>query len=156
MADPSCWLIRAGERSRLATQFEAHGVVAVGWPNVEGLRDLRTLSEAEIRARLERHHIHTPGRDARELLSFRDDVRIGDIVVTPDARTREVLLGVIAGGYEFRDPSPADDYRHVRATEWMDRVPRDAIAPDVVKELNWQRAIRRLRHEEVWRAIVAL
>ena len=48
MSADTVWLVRAGEESRHAARFAANNVIAVGWPKIDGLRDLRGLSEAEI------------------------------------------------------------------------------------------------------------
>lgn len=110
----TCWLIRAGERSRHARRFADEDVVAVGWGDVDGLGDLSAMSDSAIRECVGRHEaIASPDQDAAELLAFRDGVSVGDIVVTPDAQTREVLFGEVIGGYEYRDPSPAADYKHI-------------------------------------------
>lgn len=114
MSEPAAWLIRAGQRSRHARLFADHDVVALGWADVPGLGDLRVLASATIRERLEAApHIASPEQDAAELLVFRDEIRVGDLVITPDAPAGEILVGEMTSGYDFRDPSPVGDYRHL-------------------------------------------
>lgn len=151
---PTCWLIRAGERSRHARAFVNGSVVAVGWPDIEGLGDLRTLSTADIHAALRTAaHIKRPDQDAAELTAFRDDVRVGDIVITPDATTREALVGVVTGDYDYRDPSPTGDYLHVRDVKWFSRIDRTTLDEDLDKALRWRRTIRRLGDQDRWLVI---
>jgi len=38
-----CWLIRAGQQSRHAVRFATQDVVAIGWSDIDGLKDLRLL-----------------------------------------------------------------------------------------------------------------
>jgi predicted Mrr-cat superfamily restriction endonuclease len=153
---PTCWLIRAGEESRHARTFVDRKVVTLGWPDIDGLHDLTGMSREEIKTALRAaDHIKRSEQDAAELLTFRDDVAIGDIVITPDAKTREALVGVVTGEYEYRDPSPTGDYHHVRDMTWYRRVHRDDLDPVLVKELNWRRTIRELGNQEQWLAIAA-
>lgn len=151
MSADTVWLVRAGEDSRHATRFAASSVIAVGWPNIDGLRDLRGLSGAEI-LRLLRlaPTVSSPEADAGELLAFRDEIEIGDIVVTPDATQRDVLVGEVTGDYQYLDPSPADDYRHVRTVTWFGRWDRDLLPDHLRRETNYRRTLRRLTNRNEW------
>jgi predicted Mrr-cat superfamily restriction endonuclease len=154
MAAATCWLIRAGEESRHADDFAHARVVALGWPDVPGVGDLRGVEHAELRAVLAKHSaLSSPDQDAAELLAFRDDVDLGDIVITPDAKNRDVLIGTVMSDYDYRDPSPAGDYRHVRDVEWHGRWERDLLPDDLRKQTYYRRTIRRLDDQEVWRGI---
>jgi predicted Mrr-cat superfamily restriction endonuclease len=154
MTAAATWLIRSGEESRHAREFALHGVVAIGWPAVSGLGDLGGLDREMILEILRASGVKTPDADVNELLAFRDDVLVGDFVVTPDATTRELLVGEIIGVYEYRDPSPAGDYHHVRATKWLRRWPRDQAPSRLLDELRYRRTIRRLTHQSEWHDIV--
>lgn len=154
IAEATCWLIRAGESSRHARRFADYDIVAIGWPTTEGLKDLTGMSAKEIRACLDRDPtIAAAAQDAAELLAFRDDLAVGDIVVTPDAQTAEVLFGEVAGGYEYRDPSPAEDFKHVRQVRWYGRIDRHLLPADLESETRWRRTIRRLKHQAEWRSM---
>src|SRR5688572_2043709 len=110
----NAWFVRAGEGGRYADQFVAAGVAALGWAVVSELRDLRGLDLSEVVGLIEDSGAITqPARDAAELLIFRDDLARGDLVVTPDSPRRDFLFGTVDGDYEYRDPSPVGDYRHV-------------------------------------------
>jgi hypothetical protein len=86
------WLVRAGEDSRHARLFAVaarhrHRMAKHRGPRrppgragetvLSLLRSSPTVSSAEA--------------DAAELLAFRDEMRIGDVVITPDATQRDVL-----------------------------------------------------------------
>lgn len=145
------WLVRAGEDSRHAARFAASNVIAVGWPNIEGLRDLRRLTEADILGLLRvAPTVSSPEADAGELLSFRDQIHIGDVVVTPDATQRDVLVGEVTSDYEYLDPSPAGDYRHVRSVTWFGRWDRDLLPDHLRRETNYRRTLRRLTNRSDW------
>ena len=145
------WLVRAGENSRHARRFASGAVIAIGWPNVEGLGDLRGVSEDTILSLLRSSPIvSSPEADAAELVAFRDEMRIGDVVITPDANERDVLVGEITGDYQFLDPSPADDYRHVRSVSWYGRWDRDLLPDHLRLETNYRRTLRRLSNRDEW------
>ena len=91
---------------------------------------------------------------ANVLGAFRDEIVLGDIAVTPDPRCREVLIGRVTGRYEYRDPSPAGAYPHVRTVEWLGRFARDALPDQVLRELRYQRTIRRLTSQGIWHDLV--
>jgi predicted Mrr-cat superfamily restriction endonuclease len=145
------WMIRAGERSRHAREFSDGGIVAIGWPNIPGLQDLRGMTRDAITDALSAsREITTPSADANELLAFRDDISVGDLVVVPDATTGELIFGRIAGCYEFASPSSAGDYHHVRRTDWLGRRDRELLPASLTSELRYRRTIRALTNQREW------
>jgi predicted Mrr-cat superfamily restriction endonuclease len=152
----TCWLIRAGERSRHAPLFASENIVAVGWPDVEGLDDLRLLDQIEIKGLLRAAGAtaRLADADAAELVAFRDTMAVGDVVVAPDGPARDVLIGEVTGEYDYLDPSPCADFHHVRTVRWYGRVAKDMLAEDLEKETKYRRTLRRLEeHDEEWTAI---
>ena len=111
----------------LADAFAAYGIVALSWAGIRGLGDLRGLRKSEIVRLMKASQVSVPGADTAELLNFLDDVEVGDIVVTPDAISREVLIGEVIGEYDHRDPSPAGDSRHIQDMRRYGRLQRDHL-----------------------------
>ena len=62
------------------------------------------------------------------LYRFANEMHVGDLVLTPDAADASVLVGRIAGDYEYRDETPIPDHQHVRRVEWLGRVERDELS----------------------------
>jgi predicted Mrr-cat superfamily restriction endonuclease len=152
----TCWLIRAGERSRHAPHFASGNVVALGWPDVEGLEKLAALEPAEVKGliRASGATARVADGDAAELLAFRDDLALGDVVVTPDGPARDVLIGEITGDYEYLDPSPSGDFHHVRTVRWYGRVAKDALPEPLEADTKYRRTLRRLEaHDHEWSAV---
>lgn len=150
------WLVRAARENRLAGAFEEHDVVALGWSGLVG--DLRPLSRWQVVEALERVGITTADEDADELISFRDQVQVGDVVITPDGQKRSFLVGRIAGPYEFRDGSPVVDeddgpYQHLRAVEWWGRGSRDRLTDHLRKDLTGRGNFRRLSGSGEWQRL---
>ena len=121
------WVVRAGSGGVLADDFEKREIVAIDFSlrrDVSRLRPQRALL-----SELEREHpTMKRGRLvnwASQLYKFANDVREGDLVLTPIAETREIMIGTCAGGYEFRSDELLP---HLRRVEWSQRVSRDALS----------------------------
>ena len=79
------WLVRAGDASRLARDFEARSAIALGWNEIAGLGDLHGVAEKEIRGLISANgsSAAVAAADTSELVAFRGTVQKGDLVVTP-------------------------------------------------------------------------
>jgi predicted Mrr-cat superfamily restriction endonuclease len=148
----TCWLIRAGDRNKLAEGFLSSGIVSVSWSNVDGLGDVSKLTRNEVQRIFAASELPRPEQHSAQLLQFRDRVAEGDVVVTPTA-DRGVLLGEILGPYRWLESSPTTDYRHTRTTRWDGYFERDHLPEHLAKELNWRSTLRILTHQEEWRAL---
>ena len=155
------WVVRAARENRLAPAFEEQGVVALGWSGLVG--DLRRLNRWEVVGMLEKVGINSADEDADQLITFRDQVLVGDYVVTPDASRSGFLAGRISGPYEFHGNSRVVDeedgpYEHIRAVEWYGHGRRDGLPDHLRKELSGSRtSIARLSGSAEWpRAVEAV
>ena len=108
------WLLR---NDVLDNDLEDLGLITIGWDETG---DLRGMSKSEILAKLrearpeksEPSHASSVG----SLLRFRDDVRIGDVVVAPRQDGRHLRIGTVTGDY-FYD-ADAEEHRHRRTIRW--------------------------------------
>jgi restriction system protein len=87
--EPAVWVVRAGRGGRYAAEFEAHGMVAIGFsdfPSVAGLtrEEITSLATADLAPA-------AAGVAAGQLLRFAQEIHVGDLVVSPDGGTRERL-----------------------------------------------------------------
>ncbi len=140
---PKYWLVRTGPGSAVVDDFAELGVVAVSWAGVAGLGDLRDYDGEHLREVLSTV-LHLPAADARELEEFRDGMSPGDIVISPDPRSRELLFGELTGGYEWRNPGPMAGYRHVRTTSWLGRWDREMAPSSLQPETMNRRIVNRM------------
>lgn len=110
----SVWVLR---NDVLDNDLEDLGRITIGWDETG---DLRGMSKSEILTSLresepeksERSHASSVG----SLLRFRDDVRIGDVVVAPRQDGRHLRIGTVTGDY-FYD-ADAEEHRHRRTIRW--------------------------------------
>ena len=97
---------------------EERSLVAIGWPKVGNVRSLGNAIRDKV-------HEYYPGSGQSEgmvsgmLDAFANQIEIGDIVLTRNPRKRQVLVGKIAGEYEFISDSDHDFLPHVRKVEWI-------------------------------------
>lgn len=155
------WVIRGGDGNRLVDEFIDNDVTGVGFYRVP---DGRTISDAEVGAILRAERVRVWRQRAARFRSFVWAMSCGDVVVMPDTPRGEVVIGEVAGNYEYRLDLPVERYRHRRAVHWLGRHPhsdlprgrediyrqreslRELEAPDIVEH-----AIR-VRRGEVGRA----
>src|SRR4051812_5034106 len=131
---PAVWLVRAGRRGRYASDFVAKNLVAIGWAAIGPLngRDRQDLVAA---VRSEYGDKGAPG-NAGMLFRFANEIAVGDYVLTPDAETRELHAGRIAGDYRFDPQALLPDYPHVRGVEWTRTFNRDALPKRILYQLG--------------------
>jgi restriction system protein len=123
----SAWIVRTGQANRRAAAFQNPGAIALGWAEVTGLTDLSALDLDTLTARIRRATGSAePETDAEQLLAFRDDVAVGDLVVAPDAVSGDVLVGSVTGDCIY-DAGLSEYYPHRRAVTWQGRVRRADI-----------------------------
>jgi restriction system protein len=126
-SDEGVWVVRAGKGGINADAFEGNGVVAVEYsrmPSLQGWDRASILAEA-------RKHFprRLAGNVAGQLDRFVNEMAEGDLVITPNGETRELLYGKLTGGYEYRTSAPVGESHHVRSVQWLGRRDRDKL-PD--------------------------
>jgi hypothetical protein len=122
------WIVRVGQANRRAAAFQNPPAIGLGWAEARGLGDLDGM-ELDAVATLVRKtggDRDEAAAEAEQLLSFRDLVSVGDLVIAPDAFSGDVLVGSVTGEYAYGPPG--DYYPHRRSVEWVGRV-RSAEVP---------------------------
>lgn len=121
-------MVRAGKGGLHADAFEKHGIVALGVERVPSVTD---LSQEEIVKHAVSRPDVNPARargHAAMLYRFANEMHVGDLVLTPDATDASVLVGRVAGDYEYRDEAPIPNQKHIRHVEWFGRIERDDLS----------------------------
>ncbi len=123
------WVIRSGPTgSSVIDDFEANSLVAISFLNF-GVGTVVGLRADELKATITAHRTDmTPGAisgAASRLIRFAVDVAVGDIVISPGAD--RVLVGRIAGDYEYSEQAPIDTYNHIRSVDWERSDARDQL-----------------------------
>jgi len=128
VTDPKrAWMVRAGDDNELAGIVEERNLVAIGWREVGDVSDVGSRKEFKERYR-QAFPEHSTGRlrtNAAQIYRFAQEIQVGDYVLTYITSSREILIGLIEGPYQYlRDPC-LDKYPHVRQVDWLAKVSRD-------------------------------
>lgn len=146
--NPTVWMVRAGEAGVYAPLFVEHSLAMLGWSetgSVEGLSPEDILA-AVSRAFPDMRNAQR-GQAANALARFAVEMQPGDLVVTPESRTRTILLGRVAGPYRYLDHALAGDYNHVRSVKWFARFSRDDLSYGAQNTLGSLLTLTKPSHE---------
>ncbi len=122
------WVVHISNNKHLAERAQGEGFICIGWTRIGDLTPYDTPES--LRTAYERAF---PGKSAASVSSsygqvyrFAHQMKVGDPVVYPIKASRDVLIGRIAGAYQWSaDPElRAGDYCNIRAVEWLAKVPR--------------------------------
>ncbi len=119
------WVVRPATPELLG-RFLQEGVVGLGTQS--GLAvDVGGMDGADLRSALrDLSPARRPRKDLRQLEAFVHQVRTGDCLGVPIEEGTALLVGRVAGGYEFDGRSPAPHRRPVR---WARRIERSDVRP---------------------------
>jgi len=124
------WMVHAGNENELADLVEEKSAVAIGWPEMGDVSGLDKRDQFKRRYE-EVYPDHSPGRiavNAGQIYRFAQEIGEGDYILTYIKASREILIGLAAGPYEYRTdlfPEFPEHYRHVRRVQWLKRISRD-------------------------------
>ena len=120
------WVVRAGGGGVHADEFEKAGIAAIGFSgkNVSHLesRDAFLTELAGEHPNMKRGRLVVW---AGQLYRFVHEFKKGDLILTPVADTREILIGE-CGQYLY-DPSRKGYLPHTRSVNWTKRISRDEL-----------------------------
>jgi len=120
--DRSVWMINAGERGRLWSDFQANNLVAIPWGELGDLREYASLNE--LRGALAGETGRIPTNDSLACWEFYEVMNQGDLVIAKSGRDEVLGYGVITSDYDFDENR--SEYPHVRSVRW-DRVGKQKL-----------------------------
>ena len=112
---------------RAAELCYEEGIVAVGWTDIG---DLSGLTKEEIMQKSQEKWERTPQEsvsDARQLITFRDEIGQGDIVIAYRTNNIVAMIGEIEGDYFFDDKNKVGNrdgdvgYANQRRVRWWEK-----------------------------------
>jgi restriction system protein len=122
-------MVRSAAGGRLADECVEKKVVAIGWDRVGDLSPF--TDKNSVRESLRQYWPNaSEGNElssASQLLRFRDELEVGDRVITYDSSSRTYHLGTISGEYSY-SPSTIEGYPNVRKVKWEGTVDRDKLS----------------------------
>jgi restriction system protein len=131
------WMVRAAAGGRLADEFLEKRLVAIGWSDIGDLSQYKEKPAlvAAVRKQWPAWRDGTVKSSASQLIRFRDELAVGDRVITYDSSTRTYHLGTIAGEY-VHAPGAIPPYENIRQVQWESHVDRDKLSVDTRKRLG--------------------
>lgn len=131
------YVVRAGKGGVRVKEFEDLGLVAIGFVPTG---DLAGLDKAGIKRAVEEAFEGDPAGRIRtfawQLIQFANSMRVGDLVVVPEGSSGPLLFGEITSDYEYRDPPPLANWRHVRQVRWLGRKDRASLSNKTRRSLG--------------------
>ncbi|WP_429814883.1 restriction endonuclease [Ensifer sp. B1-9] len=123
------WMVRAERNGRLYDAFKENSVVAIGWPQ---LGPLDNLTNRERIAELVKQvwpewKPQAIAMSAGQVHRFRNEISVGDPVVTYDPSRRVYLIGEVVGDYRHDQKFDAED-PNLRPVKWQGEISRDLLS----------------------------
>ena len=131
MANSQVWVVRAGVNNEIASDVKKASVVAIGWDAMGNLAQLSSREDFKncYRSKYSEYSEVKVGMGAGQVFRFVKEIQTGDIVLTPVAVSREVLVGEITGNYEFDPQVISKHYPNIRKVKWLRKdVSRDDLS----------------------------
>jgi len=122
------WVVHISNNKRLAARAQREGFMCIGWTRLGDLTPYDTPEK--LKAAYEKAFPNKSAASVRssymQVYRFAHEMEIGEPVVYPIKASSDILIGRIAGHYEWSDDPELreGDYRNVRKVEWLERVPR--------------------------------
>lgn len=122
------WVVHISNNARLAERARNEGFICVGWTKLGDVSSFDSFPKmrkhfAEMSPNKSKNSV---GNSASQLYRFAHEMQIGDAVVYPIKGGRDVMIGEIAGDYQWSDDQDLrdGDYNNIRKVNWLARVPR--------------------------------
>lgn len=124
------WMVRAGNDNFLADLVQERSAVAIGWPEMGDVSRLKTREHFKTRY-CDAYPDAPDGRvpvNAGQVFNVAQSIGVGDYILTYLKATRELLVGVVTGPYEYTSQEFGEEYPHIRRVNWVRRVSRDLFS----------------------------
>ena len=137
MDEKTIWGIHGGKTGDAESLMLNKKVMAIGWKDFGGFSGLESREAfkekyAEVYPSKGSRHIATC---AGQLFRFLHEVQVGDIVVFPVRRDRQVHIGEIVGEYKYQ-PAVDENYPNHRAVKWLKQLPRTSFSQGSLYEMG--------------------
>ena len=136
MNEKTVWGIHAGRTGDADSLFLKKNFVALGWLDMGDIGKLSAEREAFKDKLRSTYPDWKPGKipnAAGQMYRFVHELKVGDIVVYPSKRDRQIHIGEITGKFQYR-PEYHDSYPQTRTVKWMKHVPRTTFSQGALYE----------------------
>jgi restriction system protein len=132
------WGIHGGKTGDAEALFLKKNRIALGFTGIGDLSNLPANRDAFKERVRERFPNHKPGRvpiTAGQLYRFIHELQIGDWIIFPSKRDKQVYIGEVTGQYQFNE-TLEPGYRHHREIKWIGKFPRTRFSQGALYEIG--------------------
>lgn len=132
------WLVRAGSHGEHEQNCLENNIVIIGW---EELGDIQNIKDkGELIKQFEQTYPNQKPKarlnKANQVWRFRNEIKIGDLVVLPLKSEPSIAVGKVISGYKYTTKYGADA-GHYRDVEWLTKdMPRTRLNQDLLYSLG--------------------
>ena len=156
MEEKTIWGIHASKAIDGKSLFLNKNIIALGWYEIgdfEGLSTREDFKEkyAIVFPEKSKQHIAT---SAGQLYRFKEEIKIGDIVVFLPREDRQVYIGEIAGDYLY-DTKVEIGYPNQRKVKWIKDIPRTSFSQGAIYEMGSAMSLFQIKNyaDEIYAAL---
>lgn len=154
----SLWVVRAGINSEIVNQVKKKGLIAIGWSEMKDCSSCQTREEfraAYLRAYPDDASPVRQGVQSGQVFRFAREMKVGDLVMTPNSPTREMMIDEVSGEYKYDPAAISPQYPNLRPVKWLKTISRDQMTAPLRAATGGIMAVFRLDpFEEEVRAIL--
>jgi len=132
------WGIHGGQTGDADTLFLKQNAIALGWEKTGNLCSLTPDREAFKAQVAKVYPQDKPGairNNAGQLFRFVHEMQIGDLVIYPSKRDKQIHIGKVTGDYTYQTGEIAS-YPHRRLVQWIKTVPRTQFSQGALYEIG--------------------
>lgn len=136
MNESTIWGIHAGRNGEADSLFLRKSVIALHWSEIGDLSKLKPDRQIFKEAITKSYPDKKPGSvaiDAGQLFRFANEIKIGDLVIYPSKRDREVHIGRVESTYYY---DSSEDFAHMRSVKWLNSFPRTSFTQGALYEIG--------------------
>ena len=137
MAEKTIWGIHAGSEGEADSLFIKNKVIAIGWRRVGDLTQYKDR-EAYKNKLQETYKDMLAGaypNTAGIFYRFVYEMQIGDLVIYPSKRSKQIYIGEVTSEYKYR-PDSHEEFVHQRNVEWKANYPRTKFTQNALYEIG--------------------
>lgn len=135
----TAWVIRSGRHGERDQWALTNSLSGGGWREVPDItscssrEDIAKVAEATWPDASDGRRNNYTG----QLWALRSGVQPGDLLIMPLKTTKQIAIGRVTSGYEYRADEPEADRRHVVGVDWQRTdLPRAAVKQDLLFTLG--------------------
>jgi len=137
MAEKTIWGIHAGEEGEADSLFLKNKVIAIGWHHVGDLTKYkdRDAYKEKLQQTYKDISVGAKRNTAGIFYRFVYEMQIGDLVIYPSKRSKQVYIGEVKSDYKYQ-PDIFKEYPNHRDMVWKANYPRTRFSQNALYEIG--------------------